>query len=160
MCYARCNAYAEMLNAPMLTTACRVLLELDSREDPVSVFLESQHEHIRTLMRAAYDTHAARIQGTCEMRWRDRSRFICLTAVDLDRSLRLQQRRPSTTSPPKDQKIRLKMYSHASESLQSKSRATVRDAKQSGRRSQAHTPFVHLLQIGTWELLAGRRSMS
>ena len=40
-----------------------ILLELDPHDDPVSVYLESQHTHIRALMRKAFDSNVSRIEG-------------------------------------------------------------------------------------------------
>ncbi|EPQ29151.1 uncharacterized protein PFL1_03438 [Pseudozyma flocculosa PF-1] len=40
-----------------------VLLELDPNDDPVSVYLESQRNHIRSLMRKAYDSNVAKVDA-------------------------------------------------------------------------------------------------
>ncbi|KAN0060309.1 Exocyst complex component S5 [Thecaphora frezii] len=40
-----------------------VLLELDPNDDPVSVYLESQHSHIRSLMRKAFDSNVAKVEA-------------------------------------------------------------------------------------------------
>ena len=47
----------------VLLTRARILLELEPQQDPVSIFLESQHEHIKTLMRKSFDGHHARVSG-------------------------------------------------------------------------------------------------
>ncbi|MCO5554308.1 hypothetical protein L7F22_007837 [Adiantum nelumboides] len=40
-----------------------ILLELEPRRDPVSVFLESQHNHIRSLMAKSFETAVAKIES-------------------------------------------------------------------------------------------------
>ncbi|PWN47770.1 hypothetical protein IE53DRAFT_390079 [Violaceomyces palustris] len=40
-----------------------ILIELDPGSDPVSVYLESQHAHLRSLMRKSYDLHVSRAEA-------------------------------------------------------------------------------------------------
>lgn len=41
-----------------------ILLELDPTDDPVSIFLEAQHQHLRRLMRKTFDSGVARIEAS------------------------------------------------------------------------------------------------
>ncbi|WFD31661.1 Exocyst complex component S5 [Malassezia sp. CBS 17886] len=42
----------------------RVLLELDASTDPAAVFLESQHRHIRSVLRSTFERECAVVHGT------------------------------------------------------------------------------------------------
>lgn len=44
-----------------------ILLELDLDQDPVAVFLESQHEHIRSLMRASFENGIAKVEAAASV---------------------------------------------------------------------------------------------
>lgn len=66
-----------------------ILLELDPTDDPVSIYLEAQHQHLRSVMRNTFDAGVSRIEATraaqrpsSSVAERDRAR-------DLQKSMRL-----------------------------------------------------------------------
>ncbi|SPO21324.1 related to Exocyst complex component Sec5 [Ustilago trichophora] len=69
-----------------------ILLELDPTDDPVTIFLEAQHQHLRNVMRKTFDAGVARIEAarsaqrpSSSVGERDRAR-------DLQKSMRLTGR--------------------------------------------------------------------
>ena len=65
-----------------------ILLELDPTDDPVSIFLESQHEHLRSVMRKTFDGGVARIEAARSAQRASSSAADRDRARDLQKSIR------------------------------------------------------------------------
>ncbi|SJX60772.1 related to Exocyst complex component Sec5 [Sporisorium reilianum f. sp. reilianum] len=66
-----------------------ILLELDPTDDPVSIFLEAQHHHLRSVMRNTFDAGVARIKAARSARRPSSSSADRERAKDLQKSMRL-----------------------------------------------------------------------
>lgn len=69
-----------------------ILLELDPTDDPVSLYLEAQHQHLRSLMRKTFDAGVARIEAVRLARRKSSNLEDRERARDLQRSMRLTGR--------------------------------------------------------------------
>ncbi|KAJ9476439.1 Exocyst complex component SEC5 [Pseudozyma hubeiensis] len=66
-----------------------ILLELDPTDDPVSIFLEAQHQHLRSVMRKTFDSGVARIEASRSGQRPGSSVADRDRAKDLQKSMRL-----------------------------------------------------------------------
>ncbi|EST06642.1 hypothetical protein PSEUBRA_004556 [Kalmanozyma brasiliensis GHG001] len=69
-----------------------ILLELDPTDDPVSIFLEAQHQHLRSVMRKTFDAGVARIETAKSASRPSSSAADRDHARDLQKSMRLTGR--------------------------------------------------------------------
>ncbi|TKY90944.1 hypothetical protein EX895_000942 [Sporisorium graminicola] len=69
-----------------------ILLELDPTDDPVSIFLEAQHQHLRSVMRKTFDAGVARIETVRSAQRPSSSSADRDRAKDLQKSMRLSGR--------------------------------------------------------------------
>ncbi|CDS00803.1 related to Exocyst complex component Sec5 [Sporisorium scitamineum] len=69
-----------------------ILLELDPTDDPVSIFLDAQHQHLRSVMRKTFDTGVARIEAVRSAQRPSNSSADRDRAKDLQKSMRLTGR--------------------------------------------------------------------
>ncbi|KAJ1030000.1 hypothetical protein NDA16_000913 [Ustilago loliicola] len=66
-----------------------ILLELDPSDDPVSIYLEAQHQHLRSVMRKTFDTGVARIEASRKAQKQKGSVTERDRARDLQKSMRI-----------------------------------------------------------------------
>lgn len=48
---------------PLLLIIARILLELNTSDDPIWVYFDSQHDHILTRLKSTYEICTAKVNG-------------------------------------------------------------------------------------------------